>query len=113
MHTHKEERNYVSYDTLEASENGSVLDGKNMKRDQSKDSSEKNLLKNWPLMSSIIVYCVFSFHDMAYTEVSPFMMWFRRLRWMNMINMRYMRLGIGRAIFNDCHWSISCMAFID
>jgi len=29
----------------------------------------KSLFKNWPLMSSIIMYCVFSFHDMAYTEV--------------------------------------------
>ncbi|KAJ0959823.1 hypothetical protein J5N97_000474 [Dioscorea zingiberensis] len=27
-------------------------------------------LPNWPLMSSIIVYCVFSLHDMAYTESS-------------------------------------------
>jgi hypothetical protein len=30
---------------------------------------KKSLLKNWPLMSSIIVYCIFSLHDMAYTEV--------------------------------------------
>lgn len=30
---------------------------------------KKSLLSNWPLMSSIILYCVFSFHDMAYTEV--------------------------------------------
>jgi len=34
---------------------------------------KKNLFKNWPLMSSIILYCVFSFHDMAYTEV--FSLW--------------------------------------
>lgn len=33
------------------------------------DAPQKNLLKNWPLMSSIIVYCIFSLHDMAYTEV--------------------------------------------
>ncbi|ONK78528.1 uncharacterized protein A4U43_C02F19780 [Asparagus officinalis] len=32
-------------------------------------ASKKNLFKNWPLMSSIIVYCVFSLHDMAYTEI--------------------------------------------
>jgi hypothetical protein len=32
--------------------------------------AKESLLKNWPLMSSIIVYCVFSLHDMAYTEVS-------------------------------------------
>lgn len=29
----------------------------------------ENLFMNWPLMSSIIVYSVFSLHDMAYTEV--------------------------------------------
>ncbi|KAK4285268.1 hypothetical protein QN277_001993 [Acacia crassicarpa] len=33
----------------------------------------ENLLLNWPLMSSIIVYCLFSLHDMAYTEV--FSLW--------------------------------------
>lgn len=32
-------------------------------------NSKKSLLTNWPLMSSIIVYCVFSLHDMAYSEV--------------------------------------------
>lgn len=35
-----------------------------------KDSILISLLKNWPLMSSIIVYCVFSLHDMAYSEVA-------------------------------------------
>lgn len=33
-------------------------------------SSQQSLLKNWPLMSSIIVYCVFQLHDMAYSEVT-------------------------------------------
>lgn len=36
-------------------------------------NSKKSLLKNWPLMSSIIVYCVFSLHDMAYSEI--FSLW--------------------------------------
>ncbi|CAM8924545.1 unnamed protein product [Rhodiola kirilowii] len=36
-------------------------------------SSFKSLLTNWPLISSIIVYCVFSLHDMAYTEI--FSLW--------------------------------------
>ncbi|XP_059653725.1 protein ZINC INDUCED FACILITATOR-LIKE 1-like isoform X2 [Cornus florida] len=35
--------------------------------------SKESLIKNWPLMSSIIVYCVFSLHDMAYTEI--FSLW--------------------------------------
>lgn len=32
-------------------------------------TQQQSLLKNWPLMSSIIVYCVFQLHDMAYAEV--------------------------------------------
>ncbi|XP_030469164.1 protein ZINC INDUCED FACILITATOR-LIKE 1-like isoform X2 [Syzygium oleosum] len=34
---------------------------------------KKSLIRNWPLMSSIIVYCIFSLHDMAYTEI--FSLW--------------------------------------
>ncbi|OEL36363.1 Protein ZINC INDUCED FACILITATOR-LIKE 1 [Dichanthelium oligosanthes] len=29
---------------------------------------DKSLYKNWPLMSSIIAYCVFTLHDTAYSE---------------------------------------------
>jgi len=29
----------------------------------------ENLFLNWPLMSSIISYCIFSLHDIAYLEV--------------------------------------------
>lgn len=28
-----------------------------------------DLLKNWPLMSSVILFCIISFDDSAYTEV--------------------------------------------
>nr|GMD01339.1 protein ZINC INDUCED FACILITATOR-LIKE 1-like [Ipomoea batatas] len=35
--------------------------------------SKQSLFKNCPLISSIIVYCVFSLHDMAYTEI--FSLW--------------------------------------
>ncbi|GMN67531.1 hypothetical protein TIFTF001_036588 [Ficus carica] len=34
-------------------------------------TSQQSLLKNWPLLSSIIVYCVFQLHDMAYSEIFP------------------------------------------
>ncbi|XP_010492150.1 PREDICTED: protein ZINC INDUCED FACILITATOR-LIKE 1-like [Camelina sativa] len=34
---------------------------------------KSSLLKNWPLMSSIIVYCIFSLHNMAYSEI--FSLW--------------------------------------
>jgi len=36
---------------------------------ESTEPPKKSLLKNWPLMSSIITYCVFSLHDTAYVEV--------------------------------------------
>ncbi|KAL5204100.1 hypothetical protein ABZP36_008971 [Zizania latifolia] len=34
---------------------------------------QKSLYKNWPLMSSIIAYCVFTLHDTAYSEI--FSLW--------------------------------------
>ncbi|KAL6534704.1 hypothetical protein OROGR_013379 [Orobanche gracilis] len=32
-----------------------------------------SLLKNWPLLSAIMVYCIFQLHDMAYSEI--FSLW--------------------------------------
>ncbi|KAL5719749.1 hypothetical protein ACHQM5_012494 [Ranunculus cassubicifolius] len=52
-----------SYETLESSLNESSVNS----------SPKKSLLRNWPLMSSIIVYCIFSLHDMAYSEI--FSLW--------------------------------------
>lgn len=43
------------------------------KTNEGKGPTLGSLLKNWPLMSSIIVYCVFSLHDMAYSEI--FSLW--------------------------------------
>ncbi|XP_068658242.1 protein ZINC INDUCED FACILITATOR 1-like isoform X1 [Aristolochia californica] len=40
---------------------------------QNDPTSNGNLLKNWPLISSIIVYCIFQLHDMAYAEI--FSLW--------------------------------------
>ncbi|XVE99080.1 hypothetical protein REPUB_Repub03eG0165800 [Reevesia pubescens] len=62
-----------SYDALEAASH--ELSAKEItEADEGKESSSKqSLIKNWPLMSSIIVYCVFSLHDMAYTEI--FSLW--------------------------------------
>ncbi|KAK4379127.1 hypothetical protein RND71_000989 [Anisodus tanguticus] len=42
-------------------------------KEGNESTSKKNLYKNWPLMSSIIIYCVFSLHDMAYSEI--FSLW--------------------------------------
>ncbi|KAK2632199.1 hypothetical protein EUGRSUZ_L01874 [Eucalyptus grandis] len=36
-------------------------------------ASKKSLLRNWPLMSAIMAYCIFSLHDMAYSEI--FSLW--------------------------------------
>ncbi|KAL6653977.1 hypothetical protein ACP70R_007442 [Stipagrostis hirtigluma subsp. patula] len=33
---------------------------------ESKESTKKSLFKNWPFMSSVITYCVFSLQDTAY-----------------------------------------------
>ncbi|KAL5546913.1 hypothetical protein UlMin_006600 [Ulmus minor] len=41
------------------------------KLQESEETSQQSLLRNWPLMSSIIVYCVFQLHDMAYSEIFP------------------------------------------
>lgn len=35
----------------------------------SSDTSFKNLLKNRKFVSSVIIYCIFSLHDVAYLEV--------------------------------------------
>lgn len=74
MHNEDSETCEVSYHALESASPESDRDLK--KNKGNKKTSKKSLLKNWPLMSSIIVYCVFSLHDMAYTEVwiySPFL----------------------------------------
>ncbi|CAN4111348.1 unnamed protein product [Withania somnifera] len=53
-----------SYNALEAASDT---------KEGNESTSKENLFKNWPLMSSIIVYCVFSLHDMAYSEI--FSLW--------------------------------------
>ncbi|CAN1298536.1 Protein ZINC INDUCED FACILITATOR-LIKE 1 [Linum perenne] len=66
LHVHKDKRTQHedSYDALETASGG---DG------SKKPAVEQSLLKNWPLVSSIIVYCVFALHDMAYSEI--FSLW--------------------------------------
>ncbi|KAK8552727.1 hypothetical protein V6N12_041304 [Hibiscus sabdariffa] len=69
LHRHKDTSD-DSYDALEAATHDS-----NTKEITEKDEGRESasLLRNWPLMSSIIVYCVFSLHDMAYSEI--FSLW--------------------------------------
>ncbi|XVF02077.1 hypothetical protein REPUB_Repub04eG0145100 [Reevesia pubescens] len=40
---------------------------------EERQTQKPNLFKNWPLMSTIIVYCVFSLQEMAYFEI--FSLW--------------------------------------
>ncbi|KAI3725783.1 hypothetical protein L1987_65576 [Smallanthus sonchifolius] len=63
LHFHKKNKLESAWDVPDAEE----------KTDEKTDSTLMSLFKNWPLMSSIIVYCVFSLHDMAYTEI--FSLW--------------------------------------
>lgn len=59
-------------DLDESLETGSCNSNINEKTEQIKGTgpiAKESLIKNWPLMSTIIVYCIFSLHDMAYTEV--------------------------------------------
>ncbi|KAJ1274034.1 hypothetical protein BS78_05G032300 [Paspalum vaginatum] len=70
LHKHKVSKNgSQDVEALEAH----LIDSKEEAEESGSLDTKKSLFRNRPLMSSIIVYCVFSFHDMAYTEV--FSLW--------------------------------------
>ncbi|KAJ6989102.1 hypothetical protein NC653_021859 [Populus alba x Populus x berolinensis] len=75
LHVHNEKKTSSndSYDALEAATGASKGDETRTDDKGRKPSSNESLLKNWPLMSSIIVYCIFSLHDMAYTELQEWL----------------------------------------
>ncbi|CAN1305947.1 Protein ZINC INDUCED FACILITATOR-LIKE 1 [Linum perenne] len=77
LHVHRDERisTIDSYDALEKASDGDESKGdvNGTVTEAEKPAAERSLLRNWPLMSSIIVYCVFSLHDMAYSEI--FSLW--------------------------------------
>lgn len=64
LHNHKSDK--MSSDHILSDAMESATQGSDTKRDV---EAKTSILTNWPLMSSIIVYCVFSLQDMAYTEV--------------------------------------------
>ncbi|KAK8950417.1 Protein ZINC INDUCED FACILITATOR-LIKE 1 [Platanthera guangdongensis] len=73
LHKHHQSKpSSVITEGLEGSFHGTEvkIDLEEFEGNDAKNSNE-NLLMNWPLMSSVIVYCVFSLHDMAYTEIFP------------------------------------------
>lgn len=71
LHVHN--ANKMQDGTLEAMEASSHGSGLKDTNESEERAPTENLFKNWPLMSSVIVYCVFSLHDMAYTEI--FSLW--------------------------------------
>ncbi|PON89738.1 Major facilitator, partial [Trema orientale] len=70
FHTKNEEELEEILDSLEASTCGSEPT-KWQEHEEKYPTSQRSLLKNWPLMSAIIVDCVFQLHDMAYAEIFP------------------------------------------
>ncbi|PSS19073.1 Protein ZINC INDUCED FACILITATOR-LIKE like [Actinidia chinensis var. chinensis] len=70
LHIHDKPRE-DSFEVLESASHGS--NAKTEDSEGGESTSKKSLIKNWPLMSSIITYSVFSLHDMAYTEI--FSLW--------------------------------------
>jgi hypothetical protein len=66
LHFHNDDK-VEDIDELEAQVVESNSEGGKDK--ESRGESTKNLLKNWQLMSAVILYCVFSLHDTAYLEV--------------------------------------------
>ncbi|XP_027908884.1 protein ZINC INDUCED FACILITATOR-LIKE 1-like isoform X2 [Vigna unguiculata] len=58
----------------ESTEDDEALENGSGDTDNEKITKEnENLFLNWPLMSSVLTYCIFSLHDMAYTEI--FSLW--------------------------------------
>jgi len=70
LHFHNDDK-VEAIDELEAQAGDSDLDARKAK--ESRGESTKNLLKNWQLMSAVILYCIFSLHDTAYLEI--FSLW--------------------------------------
>lgn len=67
---HKHNEDGVSLD-VSCDALASSVSNAEFKQDEGSEeaTAKKSLMKNWPFISSIIVYCVFSLHDIAYTEV--------------------------------------------
>ncbi|KAF3441419.1 hypothetical protein FNV43_RR15333 [Rhamnella rubrinervis] len=73
FHTRSDEGSEDSCNVTVPSTCGVDMKGSSQQYEEKCPNSQQSLLKNWPLMSSIIVYCVFQLHDMAYTEI--FSLW--------------------------------------
>nr|GMD46590.1 protein ZINC INDUCED FACILITATOR 1-like isoform X2 [Ipomoea batatas] len=86
-----------SYKTLEAAPE--------VAKGGEKPASKFSILRNWPLMSSIIVYCVFSLHDMAYTEI--FSLWAESPRNLGGLSYSSDEVGVVLAVSGvDYYWNV-------
>ncbi|XP_056165987.1 probable peptide/nitrate transporter At3g43790 isoform X2 [Syzygium oleosum] len=72
LHVHESTDGRGSCDEVEISCDSSDTTKHDTEVEEQK-TYEENLLKNWPLMSTIIVYCVFSLQEIAYSEI--FSLW--------------------------------------
>ncbi|EOA19567.1 hypothetical protein CARUB_v10002619mg [Capsella rubella] len=66
LHNHK-------FDDEQSYDDVKVLSHDPESNEVAERNEKSSLLNNWPLISSIIVYCIFSLHDMAYSEI--FSLW--------------------------------------
>nr|XP_048334009.1 protein ZINC INDUCED FACILITATOR 1-like isoform X3 [Ziziphus jujuba var. spinosa] len=73
FHSRSDEESEDSCNAPAASTYAVDMRGSLQRYEEKGQDSQQNLLRNWPLMSSIITYCVFQLHDMAYTEI--FSLW--------------------------------------
>ncbi|XP_062084513.1 protein ZINC INDUCED FACILITATOR 1-like [Humulus lupulus] len=71
FHTKKDKENDKSCSPQDMSSNNGSDSKENWEEDEKCSPPKQSLYKNWPLMSSIILYCVFQLHDMAYSEIFP------------------------------------------
>jgi hypothetical protein len=62
--------NHNGSDADESDDTEAIENGINKVDKEKTVQKNENLFMNWPLMSSIIAYCVFSLHDIAYQEVN-------------------------------------------
>ncbi|BAT12567.1 Os11g0136400 [Oryza sativa Japonica Group] len=70
LHKHATERNG---DCKIGSLSTHLVDSEEFVKQHTGPAKDKSLFKNWPLMSSIVLFCIVSFDDMAYTEI--FSLW--------------------------------------
>ncbi|KAK6140485.1 hypothetical protein DH2020_025766 [Rehmannia glutinosa] len=106
LHTHNT-KNITSQSSYDALESGT--DEKGAMEGQ-KTTPKESLFRNWPLMSSIIVYCIFSLHDMAYTEI--FSLWAESPRRLGGLSYTTEDVGTVLAISGMRCWAFSLSIFV-